>query len=407
MLKRIFSFLIPRAVQDKPELFRRYRLIVGIILITVLFDFDYGFTTLSIRMDRAIVMLFIAAIIHLLLLILIRKNVSLFIVTNIYVLTGVSAIVVSVVNSGGFDSPVLPWLATSPIMALLMDGRKTGVFWLVVNMLLIFFFAFSDKLGIHFVPAYDISFHDNLLLNCVFGLIMIIFFVSLVFENGKNVAMKKLEENSLLLSEEKRKNALHQVSQEIHDGVGQTLSIIKLNLHLLSKGIETLTEDKLRETVDLASKAIQDLRNISNNLYAENLSEFDLGHAVLGDIGRINKSGSLRAKLDIIGSPYLLEPRTAFVLYMVTKEAVNNALKHSQGSEIVVRLDFGDNFSLSVSDDGIGYKRTFSGSSGQGVMSMKNRMALLGGSFEIEDNPNGGACLKVSLMAEKLPVLNN
>ncbi|NQX56855.1 hypothetical protein HQN86_24775 [Pedobacter panaciterrae] len=400
MFKRIFLYLIPRHAAENPDLLRRYRLILSIIMITVVFDFDYAFTTISIGMKAGTTMLFIAATIHLLLIYAVKKNVNLQVVSNIYILTGVSAIVVSIVHSGGFSSPVLPWLATSPVMALLMGGRRTGIAWLVVNTLLILFFAFSIKMGIRFPINYNLGWRDNLSLNCVLGLIMIIFFVSLVFENGKNAAIKRLEVKSLLLAEEKKKNALYQISQEIHDGVGQTLSIIKLNLHLLDSRPEQMPPDNVKETLALAGKAIQDLRNISNNLYAENLSEFDLGNAILEDIDHIRKIGTIKASVIITGTPYLLDARTAFILYRVSREAMNNALKHSGASSIEVEMDFSDEFSLTVSDNGCGMDTTFSGHPGQGMVSMRERMQLLGGSFEVRQNPSGGTRLTARILAE-------
>jgi signal transduction histidine kinase len=407
MFKRIFLYLIPVEVAGKPELLRRYRLILSIIMITVIFDLDYGFTTISIGMKGGTTMLFIAATVHLSLLYAVKRNVPLLVVSNIYVLTGVSAIVVSVFHSGGFYSPVLPWLATSPVMALLMGGRRTGIAWLVINTALILFFSFAVKMGIVFPVNYNLEWKDNLSLNCILGLIMIIFFVSLVFENGKNTAIKRLEEKSLLLSEEKKKNALYQISQEIHDGVGQTLSVIKLNLHLLDSRLEQMPHDHIKETLALAGKAIQDLRNISNNLYAENLSEFDLGNAILEDIEHIRKIGTIKAAVAIKGNPYLLDARSAFILYRVSREATNNALKHSGATSIMVEMDFGDEFSLTVSDDGCGMEASFSGHTGQGMMSMRERMLLLGGSLEVESNPSGGTRLTAKIHADRIGKKNS
>ena len=100
-----------------------------------------------------------------------------------------------------------------------------------------------------------------------------------------------VESGSILLAEEKRKNAFHEISQEIHDGVGQTLSIIKLNLHLLEK-IKNESGGRLNETVELVEKAIVDLRNISNNLYSENLQGFNLENALNDDLNLIHNIGT-------------------------------------------------------------------------------------------------------------------
>lgn len=402
MFKTLFQLLIPDSVVHLPELLRRYKLIVSIILITILFDLDYAITTISINMQEGTYILSLAALIHISLLFAIKKRLPLIWVSNIYIATGVTAVMVSIIYSGGYASPVLPWLASSPIMALLMAGRRTGITWMIINTLLTIFFGISKSMHIEFPLHYDLSWRDNLNLNCAFGLIMIIFFVSLVFENGKNSAMKRLEEHSLLLSEEKKKNALYEISQEIHDGMGQTLSVIKLNLHLLDTTFKEIPNEKLKETLQLAGKAIEDLRNISNNLYTESLREFDLANALIEDITHIRKLGKPHIELSLLGKPYLVEPRSAFILYRVTREAINNSLRHAQANNITVTLHFTNPFQIVIKDDGIGIKNAGLNSSGQGMLNMRDRLALLGGKLSIESTPEKGTTITASIKTTEL-----
>ena len=387
-MKRLTLYFIPESRKDQAETLRRYKLVVNILLITFLFDLDYAFTTISIGMQEGTDMLLIAAFAHLSLVFAVRKDLPLWLITNVYVLVGLSAIVVSIWYSGGFISPVLPWLATTPIVAMLMGGRRTGVIWVCICTVLALYFGIADKFHYSFPVHYDLSWKNTLAINCLVGLILIIFFVSLVFENGKNVALQKLAESSLLLAEEKRKNALHEISQEIHDGVGQTLSIIKLNLHLLEQLNAESNQEKVQETLALTSKAIIDLRNISNNLYTENIQSFDLENALLDDLSNIRKLGNYQSGLTVTGTPYKIEPRTAFILYRIAKEALNNILKHAGASEIRVNLNFEDSFSMHISDNGRGMQYSGEGS-GQGLASMKDRMALLGGNLQVDSSKNG------------------
>lgn len=322
MLKKLTLYFIPLDKQELPEILLRYKLVVNIILITILFDLDYALITLTIKMSEGTHSLIVAAILHLVLLFAVKKNVPLLFITNFYVLIGVSAIVISIYFSGGFISPVLPWLATSPVVAMLMSGRKTGFSWLFINSIIALYFGISDKLGYIFPIDYDLSWKNSLAINCLVGLILIVFFVSYAFENGKNSALKRLAENSILLAEEKRKNAFYEISQEIHDGVGQTLSIIKLNLHLLEK-IKQEPGGRLNETVKLVTKAIVDLRNISNHLYSENLQGFNLENALSDDLTLIQNIGTHSTELIVKGKAEM-EPKTAFTLYRIAKEGLNN-----------------------------------------------------------------------------------
>jgi signal transduction histidine kinase len=222
---------------------------------------------------------------------------------------------------------------------------------------------------------------------------LIVFFVSYAFENGKNSALKRLAENSILLAEEKRKNAFHEISQEIHDGVGQTLSIIKLNLHLLEK-IKEEPGGKLNETVELVTKAIVDLRNISNHLYNENLQGFNLENALSDDLTLIGNIGTHSTELIVKGKAEL-EPKTALTLYRIAKEGLNNILKHANATSIIITVEYANQFNMTIQDNGVGiaYKNE---NAGQGIASMRDRMHLLGGQLSIE-NSGKGTILKLTI----------
>ncbi|MDP5199805.1 sensor histidine kinase [Flavobacterium sp. DG2-3] len=386
MLKKLTLYFIPEEKQELPEVLLKYKLVVNIILITFLFDLDYAFITITIKMSEGTVSLIIAAILHLSLLFAVKKNILLSFIINFYVLVGVLAVVISIYFSGGLSSPVLPWLATSPVVALLMNGRKTGLTWLFINSSIALYFGISDKLGYSFPLHYDLEWKNSLAINCLVGLILIVFFVSYVFETGKNTAFKKLAENSILLAEEKRKNAFHEISQEIHDGVGQTLSIIKLNLHLLEK-IKDESGGKLNETVELVTKAIVDLRNISNHLYSENLHSFILENALSDDLTLIKNIGTHSTVLNVTGKSNI-DPKTAFSLYRIAKEGLNNILKHASATSIIITLDYSNQFTMVIQDNGVGisYKNEIGG---QGIASMRDRINLLGGYMSIEDSGKG------------------
>ncbi|SCY78697.1 sensor histidine kinase [Flavobacterium anhuiense] len=390
MLKRLTLYFIPLEKQELPEILLKYKLVVNIILITFLFDLDYALITVTIKMSEGTISLIAAAILHLLLVFAIKRNVSLLFIVNFYVLIGVSAVFISIYFSGGLNSPVLPWLATSPVVALLMNGKKTGLVWLFINSGIALYFGISDRLGYAFPLHYDLDWKNSLAINCLVGLILIVFFVSFVFESGKNSAFKKLAENSILLAEEKRKNAFHEISQEIHDGVGQTLSIIKLNLHLLEK-IKDESGGKLNETVELVTKAIVDLRNISNHLYSENLHSFNLENALNDDLTLIKNIGTHSVLLNITGKPNL-DPKTSFTMYRIAKEGLNNILKHANATSITITLDYSNQFSMMIQDNGVGI--SYKNENGQGIASMRDRISLLGGYMSIE-NSGGGTILKL------------
>lgn len=398
MFKNIISFFIPGHTDPAPELYRRYKLVAIIVLITFLYDLNYAGTTVMIGMTKATPFLLFTALINLVLLFLLRQGLQLTLTVNLYAFFGVIAILMSIYHSGGFHSPVLPWLATTPIVAMLMAGRKTGIFWAILNSILVIALGTLDKAGYHFPYNYDRSWENMLSTNCYAGLVLIIFFAALVFENGKNTALNRLAENNLLLAEEKKKTALNEISQEIHDNVGHTLSVAKLNLHLVHHLEENQSRLKLQETVELVGKAISDLRNISHSLYSDNIVRFDLEQSIDAELQTIKGLGTYQISYSCAGAPKNLSPQTQFILFRIFKEAVNNIIKHAEATLISIELDYTSaDFNMQIKDNGRGMSAERRSSYGQGITNIKDRVNLLQGTVEIESGLTKGTCIRISI----------
>jgi signal transduction histidine kinase len=397
MLKRIPAYFIPADKVSLPEIYRKYNLIIIIILLTALYDINYGGTTILIGLDEATPILFFTAFLNILLLFAIKRGLNLLVTVNLYACVGVATILVSIYYSGGFKSPVLPWLATTPIVTMLMAGRATGIFWAIFNTLTVIVLGALDKQGFSFPNNYDQSWANMLSTNCYSGLVLIIFFTALVFENGKNTALTKLAANNILLAEEKKKAALNHISQEIHN-VGHTLSVVKLNLHLINMLNDDSYKVKAKETVDLVGKAIYELRNISHSLYEDNITDFNLSQSIEAELTNMSGTGAYKTKYSSTGPNANLDPKIQFVLFRIFKETINNIIKHAQASSIFVELNQIDNsLSLRVSDNGIGIDRKRLSSTGQGITNIQDRVKLLNGQLDINSNVTKGTTIHVTV----------
>jgi signal transduction histidine kinase len=199
------------------------------------------------------------------------------------------------------------------------------------------------------------------------------------------------------LAEEKKKRALSHVSQEIHDSVGQTLSVVKLNLHLISAQGPADNTGILQDTLVLTGKAISELRNISHNLYADNILNFNLLDALQAELHTLDRIGSFKTNLAVAGDHRPLDPSTEFVLFRIVKEGINNIIKHAQASAIDVNISYHPGqFSLCLQDNGIGFSET-AALPGQGLINIQDRITLLGGKMQIRSGKNEGTSLVVNL----------
>ncbi len=323
---------------------------------------------------------------------------QLLLATNLYVLGGVTSILVSIYFSGGFHSSVMPMLATSPFVALLLAGRKTGFGWLVINVVCVIVLGIMSRNDYVFPNHYDLRWSNFFTINNYIGLILLTFFVGVVLENGRATALAKLHEKSLLLAEEKKKNALYNLSQELHDNIGQTLSLVKVNLHTAQWLKDEKLQVKISETLELVAKAIKDVREISHSLNAENLSEFNIVEAIKEQIVSISKIGNYLTDFAVTGSHRKMSPQTEFILFRIVQEVINNIIKHSKAKSIRIAAHYDtQHFSLTIDDDGIGIAREKLLADGQGVRTMRSRAELIGGVFSIRSELNEGTTINVKL----------
>lgn len=402
MLSGLTNYFIPKDKQDQGELSRRYRLVVNIILITILFDLNYAGITVLINLSEGTIIMLWTALLNIFLLFLIKKRLPLLLATNLYIFFGVLAIVVCIYFSGGFASPVLPWLATSPIVALLMGGRNTGLTWMIINCCIMVVFGVLNNHNYDFPSDYDHSWDGMFYLNCYVGLVLIIFAVAYVFESGKNTAFKQLAEKNILLAEEKKKQALQKISQEIHDNIGQTLSLAKLNLHSIHKLDAERSKAKVEDTLQLVAKAIQDLRELSNNLHSDNITDFNLTEAIRNELDMLSRIGHYGTELEVSGSYYKLTPQTELIIYRIYQEIINNIIKHSGAKSIIIKIWYElDQFSLVVEDNGRGFNCEEFLSKGQGLSNIQSRTKLLGGQVEIDSVVNKGTTIGIVLPLEE------
>ena len=236
-------------------------------------------------------------------------------------------------------------------------------------------------------------------------LVVLIFFVillSYLFTSRKN---KLLQEKKIMKSQfqqellqtqlEIQEQTLKTISEEIHDNVGQVLSLAKLNLNTF----ELNPEKKLTDTKQLISKAINDLRDLSRSMHGDRIAELGLQQSVADELQILENSGEFKAHLKITGEPYKLPPQKEMVLFRIVQEALNNCIKYSKAKNITLQMNYAaESFSLFVTDDGTGFDTNIK--TGIGLKSMQNRATLIAGNFSIQSSAGKGTAICITLLKE-------
>ncbi len=254
---------------------------------------------------------------------------------------------------------------------------------------------------------------DSILLSITFLFIalgLFILFFILLFTRKKN---KLLMQNQLLEVEHQKvllqtqieiqEQTLKTISQEIHDNIGQVLSLAKLNLNTFENIESTLNQTKINDTKQLVSKAINDLRDLSRSLHGDKIAELGLQTSIENELKILENTGQFKTNLNLAGYAYKLEPQKEMVLFRIVQEALNNSIKHAKAKNIHVILDYGIAiFKLCIKDDGVGFDvNTLTATkTGIGLKSMQNRAALIGATFNIESLTQQGTSITITLEKE-------
>lgn len=212
----------------------------------------------------------------------------------------------------------------------------------------------------------------------------------------KQLMQTQFQQELLQTQIEIQEQTLKTISQEIHDNIGQVLSLAKLNLNTL----QLHEEQKLHDTKQLVSKAINDLRNLSRSLHGDKIAELGLPDAIANELKILQNTGQFTTQFNTTGHTYKLTPQKEMVLFRIVQEAMNNAVKHSKAKNITVQLQYEPSqFILMISDDGDGFDLVSlpAAHKGIGLSSMQNRAALIGGIFSLQSKPGNGTVISINL----------
>lgn len=204
--------------------------------------------------------------------------------------------------------------------------------------------------------------------------------------------------------EEERKR----LSREIHDGVGQMLSAMKLSLESFTPS-STPMKMRLNDAKDLMKSIIQEVRRVSFNLTPSSLDDFGLIPALNKFCEEINAVTKPEIKF-VNETKFInrLESNIETNLYRIIQEAVNNAIKYAKASHITVSISHTiNNLNITVQDDGKGFdmgRVERSGhfeKAGHGIFNMRERTSYIGGNFKMDTEVGKGTQIYITLSLDK------
>ena len=201
------------------------------------------------------------------------------------------------------------------------------------------------------------------------------------YQNEK-LAMQSQFNEALMQSQlETHEATLNQISEEIHDNIGQLLSSTKMLLGITERNLENIP-DTLKTAEQTLGKAIQDLRSLSKSLNKEWLHQFNITDNLKTEVDRINTARTIRAEYFTSTTFLPMQAEAQVMLFRIVQEAVQNCIKHANAQRITIRTLYShEQITVTVDDDGDGFMQANQTASGVGMMNMQHRTKLLGGTI--------------------------
>lgn len=197
--------------------------------------------------------------------------------------------------------------------------------------------------------------------------------------------------------EEKERTRL---ASELHDGLCGVLSGIKLNMSALTNEIPFIKNNSLYNTsYKMLDETIKDVRKISHDLMPTILYEEGLNEAIKYFCKSINISKKLNVQFEAFGEIKRLNPTLELTLYRITQELLQNAIKHSEASNVYIQLSFDkNNVLLTVEDNGKGFiynKQNLN--NGIGLGNLISRIEYLNGTADIDSVIGKGTSINITI----------
>ena len=260
-------------------------------------------------------------------------------------------------------------------------------------------------------------FTDEVIITAIVGTILFLILVVLIFGiTGlylrrrihyikEKAALQFSYEQAILQAQiEVQNQTLQRIGQDLHDNIGQLLTLTRLYLNVAE---DLIVEGEARQQIiqanDILNQSITEVRALTKSLDSDFIKDFGLVEGLTHELKRLEKTGRFYTQLNVSGDTYLLGFQREIIFFRVTQELLNNTIKHSGASSISISIEYGHNeFVITITDNGKGfdYDATINQhmeASGAGLRNIRHRIELIGGTCIFCSGPAVGTTVKLSV----------
>ena len=229
--------------------------------------------------------------------------------------------------------------------------------------------------------------------------LVIVFFV--LFQKRKNkLLIEKIQQQQAFEEEfaksqiEIQEETLKHLGQELHDNIGQLLSIANMQLSLLTVDVSEKLKERFTDAKNIVKQSLSEVRSLSKTLNTDVILNLGFQESVSTEIERLNKMKLIKAELIRHGdSDVCKNNKDAIILFRILQEFISNTVKYSKATQLKITLSYSQNhLSILAEDNGVGFDIN-TVEKGSGLINIEGRAKLIKTKFNLISKPNEGVKL--------------
>ncbi|CAL2090042.1 sensor histidine kinase [Tenacibaculum sp. 190524A05c] len=217
-----------------------------------------------------------------------------------------------------------------------------------------------------------------------------------IFQRRKNQLLtEKMKEKKRFEKEiaetqiEIREETLRNISWELHDNIGQLLTLAKIQL-------QNASPENLNDISETITKSLNEIRSLSKLINPEFIKNVKLKEALELEIERFNRLQFIEASLTVTGKEQEIDQKHGIIMFRILQEFFSNTIKHARGSKLEVFLNFKEDvLEITAQDNGVGFNIDEVNKKGIGLQNIKTRVKLINAEANLKSIPNKGTTLNI------------
>ncbi|SHO62480.1 sensor histidine kinase [Algoriphagus zhangzhouensis] len=206
------------------------------------------------------------------------------------------------------------------------------------------------------------------------------------------IAMK-----SMLEGQEKERS---RIARDLHDGLGNLLSTLKVNFGSLQVNFDDQYSQKIYGSASqMIDEACTEVRKIAHEMMPQALKKLGLKKALEDLVLKMNSSHEFETEFHVHGKEQIFDDNTNVMLYRIVQEALNNIVKYAKASEVLIQLTYSEEWiDLTIEDDGVGFDpKKIDPDKGMGLKSIAFRTEFIGGTLDLTSSPGRGTLIAINI----------